>query len=104
MNGKRINKGDVMKKIYAYILYAVLGVGVALFAWLYFRGPQGLLTLQDMYAEHETMREGVQQLQQEVATLKHEIDTWQKHPFHKEKIAREQLQMARTDDEVFYLT
>lgn len=93
-----------MKKIYAYILYAVLAAEVALFAGLYVRGPQGLQKVHDMYREHASMSEGVQQLQQEVATLKHEIDTWQKHPFHKEKIAREQLQMARTDDEVFYLT
>jgi len=93
-----------MKKIYAYALYLVLGVEVAFFANLYIRGPQGIETLRDMYAEEVTMREGVDQLQLEVTSLKRDIDDWQKHPFHKEKIAREQLQMARSDDEVFYLT
>lgn len=93
-----------MKKIYAYILYVVLGVEVALFAVFYVRGPQGLQALHGMHTEEVTMRENVDQLRTQVATLKQEIENWQKHPFHKEKIAREQLQMARPDDEVFYLT
>jgi cell division protein FtsB len=97
-------KGDVMKKIYAHILYALLGVEVLLFAVLYVRGPQGIQALHDMHAEQTTVHDGVDQLRVEVTTLKQEIDDWQKHPFHKEKIAREQLQMARPDDEVFYLT
>jgi cell division protein FtsB len=93
-----------MKKIYAYILYAVLGVEMLIFAGFYIRGPQGLRTLSDMYVEQVSMREGIDQLDQEVAALRTDINAWQKHPFHKEKIAREQLQMARPDDEVFYLT
>ncbi len=93
-----------MKKLYAYTLYTILGVEVLLFAGFYFRGPQGLQKLRGMYAEQDVMREEVDKINQEVAALKHDIDAWQKHPFHKEKIAREQLQMARTDDEVFYLT
>ena len=93
-----------MKQIYAYILYAVLGVEMLVFVGFYIRGPQGLRTLSDMYVEQVSMREGVDQLDQEVAALRNDINAWQKHPFHKEKIAREQLQMARLDDEVFYLT
>lgn len=93
-----------MKKIYTYALCGLLGLEVLVFAGFYIRGPQGLQTLQTMYAEQESMLAGVEQLNQEVAGLKQSIDSWHKNPFHKEKIAREQLQMARVEDEVFYLT
>lgn len=93
-----------MKQIYAYILYAILAVGILFFTWLYIRGPQGLQALHEMYAEQDTLQENNQQLRQEVAQLQHAVNDWQKHPFHKEKVAREQLQMARVDDEVFYVT
>lgn len=93
-----------MKKIYAYLLYAVLGAEVIVFAGFFIRGPQGLRSLSDMYVEQSAMQEGLAQLTQEVAGLKQDVDNWNKHSFHKEKIAREQLQMARPDDEVFYLT
>jgi len=93
-----------MRKIYAYLLYAVLGVEVLLFAGFFIRGPQGLRSLNDMYVEQATMQEGLMQLNQEVAALKHDIEDWNNHPFHKEKEAREKLQMARQNDEVFYLT
>lgn len=93
-----------MKKIYATILYVVLGIEVLLFAGLYIRGPQGIVKLHEIHGEEVTICTGVDQLRQEVVTLKQDIEAWHKHPFHKEKIAREQLQMARPDDEVFYLT
>jgi cell division protein FtsB len=93
-----------MKKIYTYLLYALLGVEMIVFAGFFIRGPQGLRTLNDMYVEQESMQAGLAQMTQEVAVLKQDINNWNKHSFHKEKIAREQLQMARADDEVFYLS
>lgn len=93
-----------MNKLYAYLLYAVLAAEVVVFAGFFIRGPQGLRNLSDIYLEQAAMQEGLTQLNQEVAVLKQDIDNWNKHSFHKEKIAREQLQMARPDDEIFYLT
>ena len=93
-----------MKKFYAYLLYALLGVEMIVFAGFFIRGPQGLRTLNDMYVEQESMQEGLTQMTQEVAVLKQDIDNWNKHSFHKQKIAREQLQMACQEDEVFYLS
>lgn len=93
-----------MKTLYAYLLYAVLGVEVVVFAGFFVRGPQGLRSLSDMYVEQATMQEGLTQLTQEVAVIKKDIDDWNNHPFHREKEAREKLQMARQEDEIFYLT
>lgn len=93
-----------MKKVYAYLLYAVLGAELTVFSWFFIRGNQGLQSLSDIYVEESAIQEGLTQLTQEVASIKQEIDNWSKHSFHKEKIAREQLQMARPDDEIFYLS
>lgn len=86
------------------MLYFILGIEIVMFAGFYMRGPHGLQALEGMRGECTAIHHDVEALRQEVATLQHEIDQWEQHPFHKEKIAREQLQMARTDDEVFYLT
>ena len=43
------------------------------------------------------------QLQQEVKTIQEDIDLWKTDDFYKEKIAREQLQMARKGDKLFYI-
>lgn len=93
-----------MKKVYAYLLYAVLGAEVILFAGFFVRGPQGMQNLSDMYLEQSVIEENLAQLKQEVAFIKQDIDNWNNHSFHKEKEAREKLQMARPDDEIFYLT
>ena len=93
-----------MKKLYAYLLYALLGVEVLFFTGFYIQGPQGMRTLNQMYAEQTSLKEGLTHLTQEVAPLKHDIDDWNNHPFHKQKEARENLQMAFPDDEIFYLT
>jgi cell division protein FtsB len=93
-----------MKKFYAYLLYAVLGVEMVVFAGFFVRGSQGLRTLSDIYMEESAMQEGLTQLSQEVATIKKDIDDWNNHPFHREKEAREKLQMARQEDEIFYIS
>ena len=43
------------------------------------------------------------QVKQELAGLQHELNTVRNDTFYKEKIAREQLQMARLGDQIFYL-
>jgi|GEM_PF-1194342 cell division protein FtsB len=93
-----------MKKLYAYLLYALLGVELVVFAGFFVRGPQGLRNLSDIYLEQSAMQEGLTQLTQEVAAIKQDIDDWNNHPFHREKEARLKLQMARPEDEIFYLT
>ena len=74
-----------MKKLYAYLLYAVLGVELVVFAGFFVRGPQGLRNLSDIYIEEAAMQEGLTQLTQEVTAIKQDIDDWNNHPFHREK-------------------
>ena len=63
-------------------------------------GIQALMRLQEENLQLETelasMHEGVQELE-------NEIYAWNSQPFYKEKIAREHLQMACTDDTVYYV-
>jgi hypothetical protein len=42
-------------------------------------------------------------MKDEIEQLEQEIYAWQTDDFYKEKVAREQLQMARKGDELFYI-
>lgn len=73
------------------------------FGYVYVCGKNGLKSLQ----QHKTMvmdlKKNVASLNEEVTSLEKEIHVWQSNDFYKEKIAREQLQMARKGDELFYI-
>jgi cell division protein FtsB len=43
------------------------------------------------------------QCEHNVRTLQKKIARWSADPFYKEKIAREQLHLARANDEIFYI-
>ncbi|MFI5332661.1 MAG: septum formation initiator family protein [Candidatus Babeliales bacterium] len=86
-----------------YLLRGFFGIEVLVFAWLYFFGAQGLHTLWRMQHEHSTAEHTLVVMQKEVNSLEHELHAWQHHPFYKEKLAREQLQMARPGEQIYYL-
>lgn len=73
------------------------------FGYIYVCGKNGLQALYN----HENMvmniKKDIMSLDGEVALLEKEINVWQFDDFYKEKIAREQLQMARKGDELFYI-
>jgi len=86
------------------ILYKVaLGLQVTLFAYVFVYGKKGWLVLETVKHEISGVTEQVQKQSQEVAQRTKEIEEWSGDSFYKEKIAREQLQMARTEDEIFYV-
>ncbi|PKN03466.1 hypothetical protein CVU75_02115 [Candidatus Dependentiae bacterium HGW-Dependentiae-1] len=74
---------------------------VLVFCWVYFVGPQGMRTVWHMRWENEQAQRSVEELKGQVGELETEIDRWQQSTFYKEKIAREQLQMARPGDLVY---
>lgn len=74
-----------------------------LFSYLYFFGPHGITMLQDQhYVIHNLLGE-ITDGNHEIDDLKQQIYTWQTDEFFKEKVAREQLQMARKGDKLFYI-
>jgi cell division protein FtsB len=70
---------------------------------LYLFGNNGITTLQNQKNIVINLKQEITQLQNNIIQLKEEIHTWNNDDFYKEKIAREQLQMARKGDELFYI-
>lgn len=76
---------------------------MAVFGHIYFFGNNGIKVLQEQKNGVIELKHAITQLDDEVAQLEKEIYAWQTDDFYKEKVAREQLQMARKGDELFYI-
>ncbi len=85
------------------MLRIFFAVEICIFVGVYLFGPRGLQTMLRLEKENRELDQEVAQLKQEVLNCKQKIAVWQSDDFYKEKIAREQLQMAKRGDEIFYL-
>jgi len=74
-----------------------------IFVYVYLYGNNGHYALQQLCNENKQLEEKIDQLSQEVVQLKQEITEWEINDFYKEKVAREQLQMSRKNDEIYYI-
>ena len=73
------------------------------FGYIYVAGKNGMQSLQKHKKVVVAMEEKIVKLNEEVVSLEKEIHVWKTDDFYKEKVAREQLQMARKGDELFYI-
>lgn len=71
-------------------------------AW-YVWGEHGLKALTFMVEQNELVTRENQMLEKELARLDERLILLQEDPFFKETIARTQLQMARSDETVYYI-
>lgn len=78
-------------------------IEVLVFSGYYFLGAGGILAIITMKKEIAGMQHEVELLQSEVHHLQDHIAMQKKHPFFKEKIAREQLQMAHENEEIYVI-
>lgn len=92
-----------MHKAKKIALQLCVGAEVIVFGALYIYGSHGMKSLNALRDEVTVANAQVVSLQEEVTSLEKELNAWQHHPFYKEKIAREQLQMARAGDTIYYL-
>lgn len=90
-----------MKIAKQYVARIILGIEILIFAGFYFFGTNGLYALRGLKKEIKTLDQQVLHLRGEIAHLQSSIALQKKHPFFQEKIAREQLQMARADEEIY---
>ena len=90
-----MNKKLIMPLIFAAELF--------LFALFYYYGAHGLRVVQQLKQENQLIELQMAQVNQEIALLEEEINTWRTEPFYKEKLAREQLNMLRDDEESYLL-
>lgn len=79
------------------------GIELALFTGYYLMGANGMGTLISMNKEIGSAQREIALLKDEVHHLQNHIALQKKHPFFKEKIAREQLQMAHENEEIYII-
>lgn len=86
-----------------FLLRLFFVVEIILFMIVYFFGTQGLNVVLKMNQENARISSENRQIEEEVEALKKTVSLWKTDPFYKEKIAREQLHMARPGDEIYFL-
>lgn len=86
------------------VLRKLLVVEVVIFIGYYLFGVHGLQAIKCIKRENGMLQESIVHMQKEIAGLENDIVQWDTNLFYKEKIAREQLQLAREGDEIYYLS
>ncbi len=76
---------------------------IMIFTGFYVFGTNGIMALRHMKKDIALLDQQVIQLKNDVTHLQSTIVLQKKHPFFQEKIAREQLQMARVDEEIYLI-
>jgi cell division protein FtsB len=87
-----------------YSLRIFLAAEIIIFTGFYFFGNNGMLALWKLQQELNVQLHDVQTAKDEVTQLQANLALQKKHPFFLQKIAREQLQMARADEEIYMYT
>ena len=85
------------------MLRVFFAVEVCVFVGVYLFGPSGFQTMVRLENENKSLDKEIEQLQEDVTSWEQNIAVWQSDDFYKEKVAREQLQMAKQGDEIFYI-
>jgi cell division protein FtsB len=74
-----------------------------IFGSIYFWGVDGRPKVYKLCVENSILEKEIKVLNKEIEEIENEKLAWNTDPFYKEKVAREQLQMARKDDEIFFI-
>lgn len=80
-----------------------LGCELFVFFGFYLLGSNGLASLLKLKKDIYQSSLQLDELKHEVTQLVETLALQSKHPFFQEKIAREQLQMARKDEEIYLI-
>ena len=81
----------------------LLLIEMVAFGHVYLFGHNGIKALQAQKNVVEDLKKDIIVLNEHITQLEKEMFAWQTDDFFKEKVAREQLQMARKGDELFYI-
>lgn len=79
-------------------------VEIMVFVALYLGGPEGMRWIAKKREENKQLALKAENLSFNIKKLEAEIQKWEHNHFYQEKVAREQLQMARPTDEVYRTT
>jgi hypothetical protein len=85
------------------MLKSILFIEMGIILYLHIYGKNGLSLLYEQKIVLNHIKKEISELQREIQLLEVARDEWSSHAFYKEKIARENLQMARKNDKIFYI-
>ncbi len=83
------------------ILRLIFMLEVLVFGWFYYYGVCGMKDIYQLQQENEQIEQQIQMVQNEIVARECEVAAWQTDPFYKEKLAREQLHMAKEGEEIY---
>lgn len=75
---------------------------IVVFVWIYVAGFTGVSKMTSLKKENQLLLDELVLLEKEVKKLEDDFQKWEHIPFYKEKCAREELQMARDTDDVYF--
>lgn len=74
-----------------------------IFTGFYLFGTNGMYAMLSLKSDICALHQQANELKTDVSHLSSTLVLQKKHPFFQEKIAREQLQMARSDEEIYLI-
>lgn len=83
------------------LLLLLLVAEIVVFVGNFLYAENGLPKVLTLQRKNSRLKDEVQDLKNELMAMEEHLAQWNKYPFYKEKIAREQLHMIR-DNEVVY--
>ncbi len=89
-----------MKKKYLYTGLFVMELVVLMYAYCY--GKDGLHILSLVQKKQQFVQKKIKKIKQRIVVLQEQIEEWHTNDFYVERFAREQLQMARRGDVIYY--
>jgi len=78
-------------------------IEIIIFLGVYFFGGNGLRYLNHLKSENNVVKYKILALKNEICKLEKDIQDWNVNDFYKEKVAREQLQMAKRGDMIYFV-
>lgn len=74
---------------------------IILFTWFYYYGMCGMREIRRLRVENDQLEQQIGVANDCLAQKEQELAAWQSDPFYKEKLAREQLHMAKEGEEIY---
>ncbi len=88
---------------YKTIIIRFLCMGEILFFLINFLyAENGLPAILSLQHENEHLMKEIQQIKESLIAMEEQLLEWNRYPYYKEKVAREQLQMVRNDEVIYF--
>jgi|GEM_PF-4372434 len=81
----------------------LLGTGIMIFGYTYLFGSEGLCAWWKLRAENHELKKELVRRCSDCAFRAQEIERWRDSGYLREKIAREELQLMRKGEEIYYI-